>query len=277
MWNIWKSRSRTAHRPGAVFRDAQDCPEVVVIPPGKYLMGSPEDDPGRYTSESPMHEVTIGYSFAVARSPVTRGEWRRYLAQSGRTGSTGAWDWNAAAYRWERKPEYSFSNPGYSQEDSHPVVCVTWTEANRYAVWMSGKTGHRYRLLSESEFEYIQRAGSQTSYFWGDKAEDMHPYTRKRSADGELTGTWPVGTFKANAFGLHDTVGHVGCWTQDAWRVSYNGAPADGSAWGMENADVYAVRGGSWQNGPAGLRCAGRFNGNDVACTVVGLRLARQM
>jgi formylglycine-generating enzyme required for sulfatase activity len=241
---------------------------MVVIPKGTFLMGSPDKEgPG------PVHKVSIGYDFAVGKYPVTRGEWRRYLSDSGREGGTDRFGFDPKTGEWDFKEEYCWSNPGYPQDDSHPVVCVTWQEATEYAAWMSEKTGERYRLLSEAEYEYILRAGSQAAYPWGDEVQDMHLYTQQRGGGRELAGTWPVGRFKPNAFGLHDTTGLVGCWTQDCYHTSYYGAPQDGSAWPGEDDDERAVRGGGWDDKGECLRSAYRSFG-DLAY-VIGLRLAR--
>jgi formylglycine-generating enzyme required for sulfatase activity len=243
---------------------------MVVIPKGSFRMGSPKNEPGRFDDEGPVHEVSIGYDLAVGKYPVTRGEWRHYLTESGRKGSTGYVGFNPNTAKWE---EFSWSNPGYPQDDSHPVVCVRWEDVAEYCIWMSEKTGHRYRVLSEAEFEYVQRAGRQTAYFWGDESDDMHLYTQKRLNLGELKGTWPVGRFKPNPFGLHDTTGLVWCWLQDRYHNSYDEAPQDGSAW--EEGDGWRVaRGGSWDILGRRLRSACRWCNGDVV-NVIGARLAR--
>ena len=151
-------------RPGDVIQDGPDCPVMVVIPKGSFLMGSPEAEEGRADEEGPVHEVSIGYTLAVARYPVTRGEWRRYLAETGRTGSAEGWGWNSSTMKFENMG-LSWDKPGYPQDDSHPAVCLTWQEATEYAAWLTHKTSHSYRLLSEAEHEYVNRAGSQSAYF----------------------------------------------------------------------------------------------------------------
>lgn len=240
------------HRFGETFRDWPEGPELVLIPPGSFMMGSPEGEEGRSDDEDPVHPVTIGYPLAVGKYPVTRGQWRTFAHANGHKSD-----------RWLQS--------GFPQNDSHPVVNITWQDAVDYAAWLSQKTGHAYRLLSEAEAEYITRAGSQTSYFWG----DMHLYTQKRVSFNELQGTWPVGRFKANAFGLYDTAGLVWCWTEDRWHADYHGAPADGSAWD-EGADVRrVVRGGSWNSDPRCLRSARRsWLGSVDSCNFLGLRVA---
>jgi hypothetical protein len=128
-----------------VFRDCLDgCPEMVVIPPGRFMMGSPHSEVGHFGEESPVHEVRIAYSFAVGKYPVTRGEWRQFVQVTGHP--------KAENCNWE--------NPGFSQDDSHPVVCIAWGDAAAYTAWLSQKTGHHYRLLSEAEYEYVVRRES---------------------------------------------------------------------------------------------------------------------
>jgi formylglycine-generating enzyme required for sulfatase activity len=277
--------------PGDVFRDGPDCPEMVVVPRGRFLMGSPGGDPHRDNNEGPVHEVTIDYWLAVARCPITRGEWQRYLAETGVKESRGADGFNMETGMGERKEEYCWSNPGFQQEDSHPVVCVTWNEAMAYGDWLSVKTCHRYRLLSEAEYEYVNRAGTRSAYWWGDASEDQWRYANGADAvlkakHGHSTSgsyasghdgfayTSPVGHFPANPFGLHDTTGNVWCWTHDRWHQNYDWAPTDGSAWESGSDAGRVVRGGSWSSFPRRLRSACRdkkFHG----VFNLGFRLAR--
>jgi formylglycine-generating enzyme required for sulfatase activity len=136
--------------PGTVFRDCDDlsCPKMVVIPAGSFQMGSPPSDKDGRDDQLPVHKVKIGYSFAVGKYPVTRGEWRQYLKASGHSGSNNCSSFNGVG--WLREAEYTWSNPGFPQEDIHPVVCISWEEATDYAEWLAQTTGHHYRLLSEA-------------------------------------------------------------------------------------------------------------------------------
>jgi formylglycine-generating enzyme required for sulfatase activity len=242
------------------FHDSKDSfsgPEMVVIPPGRFRMGSPSNEAGRTDDEGPLHEVHIGYAFAVGKYPITRGEWRQYVVDTGHSGSD--------------EPGESWLDPSYPQDDSHPVVYVSWNEAQDYASWLSQKTGHRYRLLSEAEYEYINRAGSRSAYFWGSAWEG---YSHHLKRDGSR-GSWPVGKLKPNAFGVYDTSGHVWCWTQDCWHDDYSGAPTDGSAW-TTGGDCRrrVLRGGAWFNDSATLRVAHR-SWHYAASNGPGFRLAR--
>lgn len=254
--------------PPKPFRDCQDaCPWMVTIPPGRFLMGSPSGEDGHEDDESPVHEVIIGHAFSVSEYPVTRGQWRQYVeaAHPSLTGCGGA----------------SWLNPGFGQQDSHPVVCVTWNEAEDYTLWLSRKTAHHYRLLSESEYEYVNRAGTRTPYFWGYSSDGQCRYANGDDPSAGCSDgypyTSPVGAFRPNAFGLYDTTGNVLSWTQDCWHGSYRGAPADGSPWTASGNCAYRVlRGGAWNNVPHGLRSAFRVRvAASIAYNFVGLRVAR--
>ena len=257
-------RLAPGHRVGATFRDGAVCPEMVVIPPGRFQMGSPLTDPEHDLSECPVHEVTIDYVFAVGKFPVTRGQWRTFLAATGRSAVMGL------ARRWEE--------PGFPQGDDHPVVFVTWDDAREYARWLAMRTRYPYRLLSESEYEYINRAGSRHAYFWGDSPADMGRYANGNvpAVKDRFQYTSPVGSFAPNDFGLYDTTGNVWCWTQDCWHNSYEGAPSDGSAWVQADGAYRVVRGGSLNNPPCNLRVAYRaYHKTTRAASDVGFRVAR--
>jgi formylglycine-generating enzyme required for sulfatase activity len=285
-WLMAASASVSGHAVGDTFLDCSGpfCPAMVVIPPGRFQMGSLG-----HNREVPVHEVTIGYAFAVGKYPITRGQWRAYLAASGRSASNTCYGFNSSTGAYEQKPADNWQNPGFPQEDSHPVVCVTWNEAQDFATWLSQKTGHHYRLLSEAEYEYINRAGTSGTYFWGDTDEDQCLYANGADAPFKARYGWdaaecydgylftsPVGSFKANGFRLYDTTGNVWSWTQDCWNSSYRSAPVDGSAWMEGDCDLRAVRGGSSFNDPKLLRAAFRVEtvsaaaGNDL-----GFRIAR--
>jgi len=263
---------------------------MVLIPPGSFLMGSADSEKGRDSDEGPVHEVKISRAFAAGEFPITRGEWRAYLEASGRSGSKDCYGWSESKRSWEQKLEYDWQNPGFPQNDNHPVVCVTWDEARAYAAWLSERTHHTYRLLSEAEYEYINRAGTNTAYIWGDTDEGQCSWANGADAaarahfsnwtgasacnDGHVY-TSPVGIFAANRFGLHDTTGNIWSWTQDCYHDSYEGAPVDGTAW-LQGGDcsLRVVRGGAWYDLPNNLRAAQRSS-NSVKLNNVGLRLAR--
>jgi formylglycine-generating enzyme required for sulfatase activity len=236
---------RPGRRPGDVFRDTAECPEMVVIPPGTFCMGSPDAETGRTEDEGPMHEVHIRYTFAVSRYPITRAEWKRFVRYTDHKDDTE------------------------NREDNNPVIGVSWQDAQDYVAWLTIRSGHRYRLLTEAEYEYANRAGSQTAYFWGDREEDLRRYANNKGL------TAPVGSFEPNPFGLYDITSSFPCWTQDTWHPDYNGAPADGSAW--ETGGTYRViRGGLSGFGPRWFRSASR-TGVREDNEGVGFRLAKTL
>ena len=258
---------------GDVFRDCADCPEMVVVPSGSFMMGSPPSEEGRYDDEGPVHRVSIPSAFAVGVYEVTRGEFGRFVSSTGRSMGNGCWYWTG---EWRQGSGRSWRSPGFSQTDLHPVVCVSRRDARAYVAWLSRETGEAYRLLSESEWEYVARAGTRTRYHWGDAIGRnlANCWSCGSRWDGESTS--PVGSFGTNAFGLHDVHGNVQEWVEDCKYNSYAGAPRDGSAWKGGDCSLRVLRGGSWGLSPRYLRAANRgwyvtgFRFNDV-----GFRVAR--
>ena len=280
-----------AHRkPPVRFTDGCDgCPELVLIPPGTFSMGSKGEarNKKQRRREEPRHEVEIEVPIAVGIYEVTRGEFRRFVEETKyRTEDvcyalnlqTGAWVPPRKGYSWEK--------PGFEQTDSHPVVCVSFDDALAYLDWLIERTGAEYRLLSESEWEYAARAGTRTARYWGSQPTqqctyenglDMtfkkhHSANRKvrnwrpvRCSDGHAY-TAPVGSFgNPNGFGLHDMLGNAREWVEDCWNPNYEDAPNDGIAWTYGgNCNARVVRGGSWANFPIVLRSAMRI----AWCTV---------
>lgn len=199
-------------------------------------MGSPSSEEGRFDDEGPQHQVTFSSAFAVGRFPLTRDEYIWFASETSR-------------------PFIPVANPGFAQTGRDPVVNVSWDDAKAYVAWLSGKTGHTYRLLSESEYEYAERAGTTTAYWWGDNEDERCSHANFAPAFtflGEAgcghDGTVPVGSYPANAFGLYDMTGNVWEWTEDCWNDSYAGAPDDGTAWTTGDCGARVLRGGSWYN-----------------------------
>ena len=255
---------------GSVFRDCPHCPAMVVVPSGRFTMGSPSSEKGRDDDEGPRHGVTIGSPFAVGVYEVTFAEWDACVSCGGCRG-----------YR----PDDEDWGRG-----RRPVVNVSWDDARAYVAWLSRETGEAYRLLSESEWEYVARAGTQTRYHWGDSSSSQCRYAngadlsaKKHNSgwtvadcDDGYYRTSPVGSFAANAFGLHDVHGNVWEWVQDCWNWSYDGAPGDGSAWERGNCSLRVLRGGSWNYDPRYLRAASRdWFGAWDRYGYVGFRVAR--
>jgi len=226
--------------PGAEFKDCDDGPVMVVVPAGNFMMGSPKTEEGRFDSEGPQHRVTIPRPFAVGKYPVTVAQWNVFLQATG----------YAESYAWEEQD-------AFPQTSSHPVVNINWHDAKAYVEWLSHKTGKDYRLLSEAEWEYAARAGTQTPYPFPLAAISKHANCSGKACGYEYTS--PVGSFPANAFGLYDMIGNVWEWVEDCYDGSYDGAPGDGQARIIGDGDATRVlRGGSWNNNPRILRAACR-------------------
>ena len=242
--------------PGTRFRDCAECPEMVVIPAGSFMMGSPESEEGHRRFEAPVHRVTIAKPFAVGVYEVTFAEW----------------DACHRAGLCSHNPDDLGRGRG-----RQPVTHVIWGGAQEYVRWLSQETGQRYRLLSESEWEYVARAGTRTRYWWGDEVGRNRANCVGCGSRWDNEGPAPVGSFSANGFGLHDVHGNVWEWVEDSWHDSYRGAPTDGSAW-TRDSSRRVIRGGSWTNPPLALRSAVRNHyysnsGRDA----LGFRVARSL
>ena len=235
----------TPKEPGAVFKDCETCPEMVVIPAGSFKMG------GKLPDEKPVHDVKIAYSFAVGKYEVTQAEWEAVMG----------------------------NNPSKRKGVRRPVEDVSWADAKLFIAKLSEQTGKEYRLLSESEWEYMARAGSTTEYPWGDEIDSSK--AKYDGDSGSKKGTVPVGSYSANAFGVYDTAGNVEEWVEDCWHEDYNDAPIDGGAWlsaNGSNCEERVFRGGSWYVKRWNLRSANR-SWSDTAArgSNIGFRIARTL
>jgi formylglycine-generating enzyme required for sulfatase activity/serine/threonine protein kinase len=270
--------------PGVAFRDnfldhSGVGPLLVVLPAGRFLMGSPDAE--RQTAlqagasgswlrrETPVHWVGIERSFAIARHPVTVGEWRQFAKATG----------------WQDESENNWQQPGFAQDENHPVVWISWHDAQSYCAWLSSVTGHTYRLASEAEWEFACRAGSKTAFHFGDQIETGLAnydgnFTWNGGVKGEcLRGTTPAGRFAPNAWGVYDMHGNVWEWVQDVVHDHYEGAPLDGSAWeSAGDPGRRVLRGGSWLYGPRYARSASRNGyGASGRNDIVGARVVREL
>lgn len=208
-------------------------------------MGSPDDEPDHQADEGPMHQVNIK-RFALGRYEVTFAEYDAFALATGR----------------------KLPDDRGSGRDKRPVINVPWDDAQAYAQWLSERTGNRYRLPTEAEWEYAARAKTTNARFWGDNPADACQYANVDDESHKCTdgykATAPVGTFKPNDFGAYDMLGNVLEWVQDCWHGNYKDAPTDGAAWreqqgGDCNGRVF--RGGSWLDGPEDVRSAYRGGG----------------
>ena len=229
--------SLAAQPAGATFQDcragAEDCPAMVVLPAGRFLMGAPASDATADPSERPQHAVSIR-RFAVSRNDVTFAEWQACV--------------DAGGCARNRDPD----NSGWGKA-ARPVINISWKDAQDYAAWLSKVTGQPYRLLSEAEWEYAARAGTTSAYFWGDAVGAAHADCTGCGSRWDGKATAPVGSFAPNAFGLNDMAGEVWQYVADCASASYAGAPADGSAWTGGDCSYRGVRGGSWRSVPSNV------------------------
>lgn len=287
------------------LRDCADCPELQIIEPGSFRMGSAEDEAGRADDgrEGPQRQVRITRRFALARHEVTVGEFKRFVAATGHVTTAEQPGPEAGCIAW-RLPEANFVRgsathwraPGYEQGDDHPVVCVSWHDAQAYVRWLGARSGQAYRLPSEAEWEFAARAGSRSSRPWGDSAAQACRHAnvadettgpagfafadRHACHDGHLVAA-PVGRYAPNAWGLYDMLGNVWEWVQDCYdKASYAAAeaPTDGSAHEGANCAARGVRGGSWFSGPTRARAAYRGGyAPDSRFNLYGFRVARSL
>ena len=255
-------KKKQLYKPGNTFKDCDNCPEMVVVPAGKFMMGSPADEPKRHSDEGPQHQVTISRPFAVGKYAVTCGQFEAFIDDT----------------RYDTS--YDWKYPGFSQTDEHPVVCVSWDDVQEYIVWLKRITGKEYRLLSEAEWEYVARAGTTTAYHFGNTiSRNQANYWHDDKSWPEDIGTVAVGSYPANAFGLYDVHGNVWEWVEDCWHNDYTGAPTDGSAWVSDcHSDKRVLRGGGWDSTTWLLRSAVRGrNGARVCFVNHGFRIARTL
>ena len=308
----------TEHDLRDKLQDGSLGPSLAVVPAGSFIMGSPESEVGRYTDESPQHGVTFARAFAAGKTEVSVGEFRRFIETSGyRTDAekgSGSFfrDPEDGAWRLDERLNWRYTSYGETAADNLPVVHVSWNDAQAYVQWLSQQTGKHYRLPSEAELEYVNRAGSTTIFAWGNgaptekianvKGEKDRPYTGDRvwePTEGEHIYAFsdgatplyfegyqdgygqpaPVASFPANAFGIYDTTGNVWEWAQDCWHGNYEHAPTDGSAWDdIGNCGQRVVRGGSWYCFPRHVRAANRWRNFPIFRNMyVGFRVARDL
>jgi formylglycine-generating enzyme required for sulfatase activity len=239
---VW-AQSSHASAPLTSFRDCSDCPEMIVVPPGEFTMGSPSSE--LYRGAEMQHRVSIAAPFALGKYEVTFAEWDACVADGGCDGF---------------KPD----DQGWGRRN-RPVIGVTWMDAKRYSAWLSKKTGKRYRLPSEAEWEYAARAGTTTPFSFGTTITTAQAnYDGSSRYGGGPVGqsrmkTLPVGSFQPNPFGLYDMHGNVWEWTEDCWADEYTiKTPADGSPFLTANCGGHVMRGGSWEDYPGDVRSAAR-------------------
>ncbi len=257
------------------------CPEMVAISPGEFVMGALLPGDKQDDFDGPAHQVTIVQAFEVARYEVTVGEFRAFVDDTGRQ-SSGCHIYHDNA-EWFFEPAASWQNPGFPQNENHPVVCVSHLDAAAYVDWLNRKSGLDYRLLSEAEWEFLAAASdiqdTRTLFEIANVGGDACCAPAKRGADQWLH-TAPVGSFPADKNGLFDIRGNVWEWQQDCFHKNYFGAPHDGTAWTWACDDQirFMVRGGSWGDGGELLEKTYRLRApQDKAYFTLGFRLARSI
>lgn len=252
-------------------RDCADCPEMVVVPAGKFQMGSAETEAGRSPNEGPLHTVVFAKPFAIGKYEVTFDEWDACVAA---------------------KACAAVADDGWGR-GRRPVIYVNFEMATGYARWLTRTTGKQYRVPSEAEWEYAARGGSTTRWFWGEDSKracefanvgdesvkEEHPDWPRHDCNDGYAKTAPVGSFKPNGFGLYDTVGNVWEWVEDCYNPSYEGAPTDGQAWLTGDCVRRIDRGGGWYNKPEAVRSALRYAGDDPTRqnNTLGFRVVRSL
>jgi sulfatase modifying factor 1 len=294
---------------GEAFKDCPVCPSMEKVPAGKFMMGTAaEKDNSSYrtSDEQPQHSVTFKQPFALGQYPVTRGEFAVFVQETGHDPKGCFMPERTAVVLTQG---LNWRNPGFTQTDRDPVVCVSFDDAKRYVKWLSTKTGKSYRLPSESEWEYAARAGTTTARYWsgGDakacgfanvfdlvsveafnfKPEKSDEQEQERASffkcrDGHVY-TAPVGSFPPNAFGLYDMLGNVSQWIADCYAYDYGKAPTDGSVWEdpdnkQNQCPTRILRGGSWISPPFEVRSAYRHGDSpDHRDIFNGIRVARKL
>jgi formylglycine-generating enzyme required for sulfatase activity len=284
---------------GSVFRDCPNCPEMVVIPAGKFMMGSSPEEAARdvaaapnsdkstaknfVLSEQPQHEVTIDAPFVMAKYLITKGEFAAFVQETGYTPAPGC---VLYSLQYHVSPQADWKLPAFVQTERDPVVCVSWQDAKAYIGWLNKKVANSadftiegpYRLPSEAEWEYAARAGSRTARWWGDSIGHNNAVCARCGSKWDQAQTAPVGSFHPNPFGLYDLPGNVWQWTEDCWDKSYIDAPANGLPRLTASCDYRVWRGGSWASFPWLVRSATRTsNRSDQRANDTGFRIAKTL
>ncbi|MFM6832476.1 MAG: formylglycine-generating enzyme family protein [Novosphingobium sp.] len=297
-----------APAPAPTFQDCRDCPQMVVVPAGSASLGSSAEEraasgivPLFGDRESPVYRVAIAKPFALGRTEVTRAQYRAFAMATQRPDPAGCGVHEPKADTWGPQPGYSWHNPGFAQTDDHPAVCISYDDAAAYAAWLSARTGKAYRLPSDAEWEYAARAGTTSSWTWGQSPEAGCAAANILSAGTVAALGWPksladrfvcstgrsftmpVASYHANAFGLHDMIGNAFEWAADCNSKDNTDAHADGTARiaGESGVDCtrHYLKGGAfhtpfWLTRPA---VRGAPIPADLHMFAVGFRLARTL
>jgi formylglycine-generating enzyme required for sulfatase activity len=256
------------------FKDCADCPEMVALPAGAFMMGSPKDEPNRQAVEGLPRRVVIPKPIAIGKFEVTVDQFSAFVMETGMKLSSLCHvivEIDGAQPVWG-PPEASFRQPGFEVTRSQPVVCVSWHEAQAYVAWLKRRTGKPYRLPTEAEWEYAARAATSTTYSFGDDDTALCTYARFADlgsrlgwggscrSDTAAYGPLPVGSLKPNPWGIFDMHGNAWEWVDDCWTPIASDIPTDGSAFSRPGScEVGVMRGGSWAAARSRLRSATRW------------------
>ena len=264
-----------------------------MIPAGEFVMGAEAGEESTNPAQGPKHKVGLERPFTLGRFEVTVREYGAFVRDTDyKPAANDCQHYDFIAQTWINEPNASWQDPPiFPQQSAHPVVCVSWHDAQAYVGWLTAKTGKRYRLPSEAEWEYAARAGATGTWAWGEKAQEAcrHGNLADEAARARLDPEWkyhecsdgiaftaPAGRYQPNAFGLHDMIGNVWEWVEDCFINTYERAPVDGSARVVEGCEQRVLRGGSWLSQPRDTRFAQR--GRNIAhgrFYAVGFRVAR--
>ncbi len=299
------ARLYASFAPGQVFSDrfldtSGSAPAVVVVPAGQFLMGSPASEDGHRDDEEPQRQIRIDAGFAMGLSEVSVGQFREFAKAIGyrtdaeRAGTGSVYEESSGRMIDRRGIDWQRDYKGDKASDKLPVLNISWNDAHEYVAWLSQRTGKRYRLPSEAEFEYALRAGSSTRYWWGggnppnvlanvtgdgDRSPSRRSWGRafERYSDG-YWGPAPIKTFPANPFGLFDIDGNLSEWVDDCWHDNFVRAPRDSDAWINPGCERRVIRGGSWGSAPLQIRSAYRLGVSaDTRSARVGFRIVREL
>jgi len=286
---ISATSAHATERADREFKECTECPVMVGIPAGSFVMGSPPSESGRFDSEGPQHKVSVK-AFALGKFDITSDQFLVFLRDTGYQPSPC----NPLLDMGWRSPGHGRASPPYDGDAPHwPAVCLDWRDAERYVEWLNEKLRAErpsaarehgpYRLPTEAEWEYAARAGTTTARWWGD---DIGISMANCNGCGSI---WDkrllanVDAFAPNGFGLYGMMGNAWEWTADCWHPTYDGAPDDGSAWIEPDCPKHVIRGGSWISLPVFVRSAARSVGGGGEeglydySTLTGFRLARDL
>jgi formylglycine-generating enzyme required for sulfatase activity len=270
------------------FVECIGCPQMVAIPAGKFLMGSPASEPGRFDSEGPQHVVQVR-AFALGKYDVTS---RQFLAFLMATGYQPEPCNKTLGLGWQSPGRGLAYPPSQNEPPDWPAVCLDRKDALAYVAWLNAqdKAAHPtlatragpYRLPSEAEWEYAARAGTNTARWWGDEIGTGNANCNGCGSRWDNRVLAPVNAFKPNPFGLYGLLGNNWDWTEDCWHPSYVDAPTDGSAWMGGDCTKHVIRGGAWNNVPIFVRSASRNGAADNGSeydysSLAGFRVARDL